>query len=272
MTIFLLLAAVAAPQDKTAKKSEKKPVKVEPLPEGQVKVLKAIVMEVKGVAQARKTRKDKWQALKINDALDPGTVVRTGRKSHVALRVGMNASLVIERQSRVAIPEIIQKGKVLKTRVQLGFGKADVRVDRIGLDNDFEVATPTATLAVRGTAWRHSWDVTNGHRAVGVPGNKIRAIEVRYLRGVKIYMSGAASTSDEYKLPALDAFYETYLWPLLGAIDPSEYPDLGQDPRFLDNPSRNNDVKAARAQRGLDDQPTGRNAPPQNQEPAPESK
>ena len=88
-------------------------------------------------------------------------VVRTGRESHVALRVGPNATMLIEHQTRIAIPEIAQDGDKLKTRVSMAFGQADVRVDRIGLTNDFEVATPTATLAVRGTTWRITWDAIN---------------------------------------------------------------------------------------------------------------
>ncbi len=116
-----------------------------------------------------------------------------------------------ERPSRVAIPEIVQAGQVLRTRVSIKFGKADVKVDRIGLVNDFEVSTPTATLAVRGTVLRISWDVVSGFRSMGVRGNKIRAIEFRYLNGVKAYLSGAQTSSNTYKLPAVAAFYSTYI-------------------------------------------------------------
>jgi len=234
--VLTLLAATLLAQGPADPAPGKTPAKktLKPLPPGQVRVLKAIVIEVKGVAQARARKKKgekkrpKWRRLKKNDVLSAGVVVRTGRKSRVVLRVGANATLIIDRQSRVAIPEIVQKGKVLKTRVKMGFGRADVKVDRIGLDNDFEVATPTATLAVRGTAMRIWWDA-KGFRAIGVPSNRIRAILTRYLNGVKAYLSKDDQTDEENRLPAVNSYNEVYLWPIEGAISPGKYASDGQD-------------------------------------------
>lgn len=252
MLALLLLPLLALGQG-APKKTEKK-AKLKPLPEGRVRVLKAVVIDVEGTAQARgkptmKKPKPKWSQLRINDVLEPGVLVRTGRKSRVTLRIGANATMLIERQSRVSIPEIVQKGKVLRTRVSMGFGKADVKVDRIGLDNDFEVATPTATLAVRGTAFRIWWDAVQGYRCIGVPANRIRAIEVRYLEGVKAYLSKADGSSEVYRLPALDGFYETYLHPLEGAISPGELGDPDQDPDRRLDPLRDTGLDEAQKAR-----------------------
>jgi len=273
---LLCSAAFAQDADQPAKKTGDAPEKpekkgeVEPLPEGQVKVFEAIVMEVKGTAQARATRKEKWKPLKVNDVLKPGAVIRTGRKSYVALRVGTNASLLIERQSRIALPEIIQEGDVLRTRVSMSFGKADVRVDRVGLKNDFEVATPTATLAVRGTVFRIIWTALSGFEAIGVRGNKLRAIEVRYITGVEAALSQADTTSQSYPLPALDAFVQTYFFPLVGAVTENEVGDVGaSDPTgSVDNPRQTSDLKAADKERG--EKTTGSNGdnppPPSEQQ------
>lgn len=224
---------------------------VQPLPKGKIEVLKAIVMEVKGVAQARTGDDGGWKKLAVNDVLTAGVVIRTGRKSYVALRVGKNASVLVERQSRVALPEMVQDGDVLRTRMTMKFGKTDVKVDRVGLRNDFGVTTPTATLAVRGTVFRILWNAVVGFKAIGVPGNRIRAIELRYLNSLKAYLSGADASSDEYKLPAVQAFYETYLRPLQGAISPGEDGDptqAGTD--FVDNPQSTTGVEAAQRARG----------------------
>jgi hypothetical protein len=233
-----------------------------------VRVLKAIVIGVKGVAQARrkptgKDKKPRWFQLKINDVLEPGVLVRTGRKSQVTLRIGANATMLIERQSRVSIPEIVQKGKVLRTRVSMGFGKADVKVDRIGLDNDFEVATPTATLAVRGTAFRIWWDAVQGYRCIGVPANRIRAIEVEYIEGVKAFLSKADGSSERYRIPALDGYYETYMYPLEGAISPGEYGDPDQDPDRRLNPLRDTGLDEAQKARAAAGQRSDPQPPPQ---------
>jgi hypothetical protein len=252
------LGAGAGAQDKPAKAKasgkgakEQPAKKVEPLPKGEVKVLKAIVIEVEGAAQARDKPDAKWKKLKVNDVLAPGALIRTGRKSHVALRVGMNATVLVERQTRVAIPEIVQDGDTLRTRVSMEFGKADVKVDRIGLRNDFGVATPTATLAVRGTVFRITWDAVVGFKAVGVVGNRIVAIEVKYLNKVLAYLSGADSTSGDYNLPALDGFYSTYVVPLIGSIGKSES-DITNfvDPSFLDNIKKSTQLSAAQKARG----------------------
>jgi hypothetical protein len=123
-----LAAQDAKPADKGANSGDAhEGPKVDPLPKGEIKVLKAIVMEVQGTAQARTDREAAWKDLKVSDALDPGTVIRTGRESHVALRVGVNATFLVERSSRVAIPEIVQNGDVLKTRVSMQLGRAEVR-------------------------------------------------------------------------------------------------------------------------------------------------
>lgn len=254
LPLLLVAAPAARAQDPkpagpdAGKGNEGKP---EALPPGEVKVLEAVVMEVKGTAQARSGPDAGWTDLKVNDVLKPGTVIRTGRDSYVALRVGMNATVLVERQTRVALPEIVQAGEVLRTRVSMSFGRADVRVDRIGLRNDFEVATPTATLAVRGTAWMMTWDAVRGFQARGVRNNRLRAIELRYLQGIEAFLSGADESSSAYPLPALAAFYETYIAPLKGAVS-SEEGEKGSagDPTGVENPRRTSGTEAASKQRG----------------------
>lgn len=240
---LLLLALAAGGQ-------EKKP-EIAPLPAGQTRVFEAVVIGVAGTAQARVKPDAAWKQLAMNDKLAPGVVVRTGRESHVALRVGPNATMLIEHQTRIAIPEVIQDGDKLKTRVTMAFGQADVRVDRIGLTNDFEVATPTATLAVRGTVWRVSWDAVQGAKMVGVPGNKLRAIEIAYVEGVKAYLSHADGSNSMYKMPAIASYYQTYLLPLEGAVGEDELTDPEQQATdALTDPRTQTQIEAARKLQG----------------------
>jgi hypothetical protein len=269
LPVPLLLLSLAAPAE------EKKPA-ISPLPAGQTRVYEAVVIGVKGVAQARTKPDQPWKQVAVNDKFAPGVVVRTGRESHVALRVGPNATMLIEHQTRIAIPEIVQDGDKLKTRVSMAFGQTDVRVDRIGLTNDFEVATPTATLAVRGTVFRISWDAVSGAKMVGVQGNKLRAIEVSYLEGVRAYLSRADRSSGEYKLPAIAAYYQTYLLPLEGAVSDGELDDpTQQSTDSLTDPKTQTRIEAAQKQRASDERsqspgaPTGGNPnnPPSNNPP-----
>jgi hypothetical protein len=126
-------------------------------------------------------------------------------------------------------------------------------VDRIGLTNDFEVATPTATLAVRGTVFRITWDAVSGAKMVGVQGNKLRAIEVSYLEGIRAYLSRKDGTDETYKLPAIASYYETYVLPLLGANSEEELDDPEHQPTdALNDPKNQTRLEAAQKQRASD--------------------
>jgi hypothetical protein len=272
LPVPLLLLALAAG-------GEEGKAAIAPLPAGKTRVFEAIVIEVAGTAQARTKPDAPWKQLAVNDKVAAGTVIRTGRASHVALRVGPNATMLVEHQTRVAIPEIVQDGATLRTRVSMAFGKTDVRVDRIGLTNDFEVATPTATLAVRGTVFRIGWDAVSGYSAVGVPNNKLRAIELKYVEGTKAYLSHADQTNEMYKPPSIASFYETYFLPLEGAIGEDELEDPTQTPPdALKDPRTNPKLGAAAQSRIGGQEPGGQNPAGQpvtgapQHEPPPEDK
>jgi len=195
----------------------------------------------------------------VNDVLNVGAEVRTGRESTVTLRVGMNATMLVDRQTRIAIPEMAQDGKVLRSRLAMSFGQTDLKVDRIGLENDVEVATPTATLAVKGTGMRISWDAVNGFQAKGVATNRIRAIEVRYLNGLVVHLSADEATRDSTPLPALRAFRRTFYLPIVGTLSPDEIGAAVDNPALLVNFLKDlgADVEPPQSRQGQ-----GQNSPP----------
>lgn len=200
--------------------------RIEPLPEGEVKILQAVVMKVEGTAQWRPDVQSPWKNAAINDVIATGSEIRTGSDSTLTLRIGMNASVLIDRISRITLPEMIQAGDTLRTRVTMQYGLADVKVDHVGLSNDFEIKTPSATLAVKGTGWRIVWDGIDGFRAFGVPTNRIRAIEIEYINSIKVALTADDASSGQHQLPSLNAFAHTYFLPLAGAVSPEEVPFL----------------------------------------------
>jgi len=270
--VILLLAATATAQTATtttpskAGKTPSAAATLKPLPKGQTRVFEALVMKVSGVAQARASRKAKWRKLKVNDALKPGVLIRTGRKSMVALRVGPNATLIIDRQTRVAIPQIVQNGDTLKTRVGVEFGRVDVKASRIGLAIDFAVSTPTSTLAVRGTTFRISWDAVEGTRAQGVAGNRMRAIEMAYARDMAA-LSKSDASDDGNPLPAIHAFWATYIIPLQGAITPEVLEDPRIQPTDLSKVPDGSGLDAARKALGNKLEALGGQNPPTTEPP-----
>ncbi len=226
--LSLLLAAGVAAQDPPTKSAGGEPASPAPLPEGQTKALQAVVMKVEGSAQWRPNGEASFQDCKLNDLLGAGAEVRTGRKSTVMLRVGMNGTVLIDRQSRVALPRVLQDGKVLRTTLALSFGQADVKVDRIGLETDFEVMTPTATLAVSGTLFRVSWDAVVGFGFRGSPGNRMNAVETEYWESIVAKLGGDDASDEGAMLPALNAFGNTFFLPPPGALTPQKAGSLLQ--------------------------------------------
>lgn len=201
----------AAPQDK---KEPPAPPKVEPLPEGQKQVLQALVIAVDGKAEWKAAGAANFKAAALNDLLDPGAEIRTGLRSTLTLRVGKNATLVVDRASRVELPMIVQDGAVLRTRAAVHRGKVDFKVEAVGITSDFQVVTPSATLAVRGTGFTVEWGALFGVKVTGVDTNRIRAIELNYWETMQqLAISGAGESSTAWPDPVAAALFDTVFPP-----------------------------------------------------------
>ncbi|HWB18745.1 MAG TPA: FecR domain-containing protein [Phycisphaerales bacterium] len=159
--------------------------------------LHAIVMQTEGQAQWRPNETAEWADAKVDDTLTVGAQVRTGLRSSMTLRVGQNATVRIDRSSRLDLPRILKEGDTLTTRTAIRYGRAEFKVDKVGLTNDFAVITPTTTLAVRGTGFAVEWGAW-GSKVTGVATNELNAIEIRYiLNQVKVYLSKQGSSSNK---------------------------------------------------------------------------
>ncbi|MSR46646.1 MAG: hypothetical protein EXS13_06230 [Planctomycetes bacterium] len=205
---------------------------VAPLPAGQQQVLQALVIAVDGRSEWKRADSDKWKVAELNDLLDPGCEIRTGLRSTLSLRVGKNATLVIARSSRIELPVIVQDGAVLRTRAAVYRGKCDFKVEAVGVTSDFQVLTPSATLAVRGTGFSVAWGGLTGLAVAGVDTNRVRAIEVNYLAAQRtVFVSASGVTTTQIPDPVQGALYLTVFPPPSpdrqladGKFDPSRPP------------------------------------------------
>lgn len=212
--------------------------RVEPLPEGETKPLCAVVMATKGRAQWRADEEQPWNIAEVNDLLDPGAFVRTGRNSSLVLRVGQNATILVDANTRLVLPQILQEGDTLRTAVQLTRGRADFKVDRVGLTNDFSVVTPSATLAVRGTGYAARYGALNGTEIFASRMNEMFAIEVRFfLAQFTYYLSGGTQATDKHQNPVVAELFRTFGPPriLSALIEDEATPELLVD-SFERNP------------------------------------
>ena len=207
--LFLSLQAPApqAPPPATAPK-------VEALPEGRQEKLQALVIAVEGKAEWKAAGAEKFTAAAVNDLLDAGAEVRTGLRSTVTLRVGKNASLVVDRASRVELPVMVQDGAVLRTRAAVHRGRCEFKVEAVAITSDFQVVTPSATLAVRGTGFTVEWGALEGVKVTGVDTNRVRAIELGYFAGLQqVFVSGDGASSSPWPQPVELSLYRTVFPP-----------------------------------------------------------
>ena len=183
---------------------------VEALAKGTTMILEAVIMEVRGRCQWRVDENSSWKKATIDDRLKPGAMIRTGLKSHLAMRCGPNATILVDSNSRVMVPSLAQDGDRLSTIVQVNRGRADFKVDHVGLTNDFSVVTPSGALSVRGTGMGVAYDGFDGTSVHGARFNSINAIEMRYYGSKKIWsVSGPGSTSTRAKNPTHKAVSKT---------------------------------------------------------------
>ncbi|MDP7030217.1 MAG: FecR domain-containing protein [Phycisphaerales bacterium] len=180
------------------------------LPEGETRVLRAVVMEVEGKVQWRPNAEADWTAAAKDHVLQPGAMIRTGLRSFMMLRVGINATILVDSGSRVTLPQMVHAGDTLRTTVQVQRGRTDVQVGKVGLTNDFSVLTPAGALAVRGTGMAVSHNALQGTQIFGSRSNAMNAIAMRYY-GSKIahMMSGEAMSTERSPDPAAAQAFES---------------------------------------------------------------
>jgi len=198
----------------------------EALPEGESRVLRAVVMEFTGKVQWRATTEDAWKKASKDDILKPGAMIRTGLRSWMMLRVGVNAHVFVDGSSRVVLPQIAHAGDTLSTTIQVQRGRADVNVGHVGLTNDFSVLTPSGALAVRGTGMAVSHDALNGTRVFGARTNAMNAIAMRYYgKKASNLLSGKAMSTQKTPDPAVAEAMETSGPPPLVATEAQDRED-----------------------------------------------
>lgn len=165
--------------------------------------LRAVFIDVAGKVQWRASETSPWQDAKVNDVVAPGVEVRTGLRSHAAMRIGRNATALIDAGTLFQLPTVVQDGDTLRTAAAVKHGRADFKVDKVGLSNDFKVVTPSTTLAVRGTEFAVATGPLKQVEVVGARRNAINAIELKYsLNNTTVQMSRSAASSTDIQNPA----------------------------------------------------------------------
>ncbi len=186
--------------------------------------LQAIILEVNGRVRWRESERAAWHDAKMNDLLNAGAEIRTGLKSRAGLRIGKNATVLVDAGTTFQLPQIVQEGATLRTLAGVKSGRVDFKVDKVGFANDFKVITPQTTLSVRGTGFGVTSGSLTGSQVVGAQTNEINAIELKYLASnLQYFMSGGSKSDSNQKDPVHNAWLSTLGPPqLAGTVVSSE--------------------------------------------------
>lgn len=126
--------------------------------------MEATVVSAKGKTEIQKG--DKWIPLQVGSTISKGSVIQTGFKSELILKI-KNSTITVAPLSRLTFEQLSSSNSKDTTRVFLDTGslKSNVKKTsdrRVG----FTVRSPVATASVRGT----SFDFTNAYNSSVVIG------------------------------------------------------------------------------------------------------
>ena len=186
-----------------------------------IRALQAIVMDVRGKARWRPSADAEWRDAKVNDIVEPGTEVKTGLRSRLTMRVGRNATVLVDSGTTFEMPEVIEENGQLRTTAAVRSGRVDFKVDKLdGFANDFKVITPQTTLAVRGTGFSLATGPLQGFEVTGARTNMVNAIELNYVaQNLNYFVSGDGKSSSERQDPVQNAWVSTVgPPPIVGAL------------------------------------------------------
>ncbi len=114
-------------------------------------IQQATVRQVVGLAQARKSENDPWQAVKVGQVYDEGAEFRTGIRSQVVFSVPPDQTIILDRLGVVKLLIAKRAGNEVRTSLGMPYGRTEYQVEEAGLQHTADIASPGATLAVRGT-------------------------------------------------------------------------------------------------------------------------
>jgi hypothetical protein len=113
--------------------------------------LKVTVVAVSGAVQVRSADDQPWQPAKVGMVVDEGAEFRTGPRSSVRCTIPPDQSFTLDRLGTVKVLTALKKGDKLKTDMLMKYGRTNYSVEAAGLEHESTIASPSGTLAVRGT-------------------------------------------------------------------------------------------------------------------------
>ncbi|MCU7836408.1 MAG: FecR domain-containing protein [gamma proteobacterium symbiont of Taylorina sp.] len=121
----------------------------------------AQIIGLNGSGEWRKDYIEKWQQAILEQKLYPGNIVRTGKKSKMALLFSDESQIRLHHNSMMIIKKILGKNNN-RTLLHLNKGRAWSKSKNI--PDKLFFSTPTAVAAIRGTDWEMEVDENGDSR------------------------------------------------------------------------------------------------------------
>lgn len=106
-----------------------------------------------------------WQPVQKGMIINPGTTISTGFNSTAVLKVAAS-TVTVQQLTRLRLDQLLQKQGKLTTAFSLPIGRVQAQVRSAdGSPQDFQIRSPVATAAVRGTMFEFNGfkiEVTEG--------------------------------------------------------------------------------------------------------------
>ncbi len=119
--------------------------------EANAPAMTASVTSVDGTAFYRENEQAQWKPAEAGVTLAAGGQIKTGLRGRVEMALGPNADIAVDRLTLMTIGRLEQDGQTIRTLLGVARGKVDFHVKHVGFANDFKIASPTGTMAVKGT-------------------------------------------------------------------------------------------------------------------------
>ena len=130
--------------------------------------------KVTGTVEVRRSGKGEWKALSSGGLIKTGDVIRSGKNSFAEFKWADGTRWKIMPVTEIKVKKSVYNmvKKADQSQLELSTGKVFIRIIKaLGPSSKFEVETPTAVAAVRGTIF--SVEVKNGKTEVAVLKGKV---------------------------------------------------------------------------------------------------
>jgi len=116
-----------------------------------VEHLKAKVTGVEGLVQVRMAEDQPWQKATLDMEVGENAEFRTGPKSAVRFVIPPDQTVTLDRLGTVKVLTAISDNGKLKTNLGMKYGRTRYDIEAAGREHESTIASPSSTLAVRGT-------------------------------------------------------------------------------------------------------------------------